>query len=100
MISLHPSVLEPRNVGETGESLTQLGRTTIVIASEAKQSRSRRAPSGPLDRRVASLLAMTIPFSHKLRKLPAVRDHDRRARPVRAHERPRPGPKKVIPPQP
>jgi hypothetical protein len=33
----------------------------IVIASEAKQSRSRQAPYVALDRRVVSLLAMTAP---------------------------------------
>jgi hypothetical protein len=38
-----------------------LGRTAIVIASEAKQSRGTSAPCGILDRRVAALLAMTIP---------------------------------------
>jgi hypothetical protein len=36
-----------------------LSRTTIVIASKAKQSRSRQARYVALDRRVASLLAMT-----------------------------------------
>src|SRR5580704_4808784 len=61
MIGLDPGVLEPRDVDEGSGSVMQLDRTTIVIASEAKQSRSRRAPYGPLDRRVAPLLAMTIP---------------------------------------
>jgi hypothetical protein len=38
-----------------------LGRTTAVIASEAKQSRETSGGLRLLDRRVASLLAMTIP---------------------------------------
>ncbi len=41
--------------------------TRAVIASGAKQSRERRAPCVPLDRRVASLLAMTIPRQRRLR---------------------------------
>jgi hypothetical protein len=40
--------------------MTELGRTTIVIASEAKQSRGTSGAPRLLDRRVASLLAMTI----------------------------------------
>jgi hypothetical protein len=38
-----------------------LGRTSGVIASEAKQSRGTKGALRLLDRHVASLLAMTIP---------------------------------------
>ena len=41
--------------------MMRLGRTRIVIASEAKQSRSRRAPYGPwIAASAFGLLAMTI----------------------------------------
>jgi hypothetical protein len=42
-------------------SKLHLGRTAVAVASEAKQSTETSAPSGILDRRVAALLAMTIP---------------------------------------
>jgi hypothetical protein len=45
-------------------SSARSGGAKVVIASEAKQSRSRRYD--PLDRRVASLLAMTIPAKSNL----------------------------------
>jgi hypothetical protein len=47
-----------------------LPRTTIVIAGEAKPSRERRAPYRLLDRRVAALLAMTIPSERCVRSHP------------------------------
>jgi hypothetical protein len=45
----------------TNESKSHLGQPTIVIASEAKQSRGTSGASRSLDCFVAALLAMTIP---------------------------------------
>jgi hypothetical protein len=47
-------------------SKLHLGRAEIVIASEAKQSRGTEGALRLLDRRVASLLAKTIPTIRSL----------------------------------